>query len=68
MILKMNLILKEVSEKTGAKGTFTLLHLDNEPDLWEEQLSMVNLRSQKGLILEARYSRIRWHDDGIPQP
>ena len=42
-------ILREVSEKTGAKGTFTLLHLDNEPDLWEEQLSMVESAQSEGL-------------------
>ena len=47
-------ILKEVSEKTGAKGTFTLLHLDNEPDLWEEQLSMVESAQSEGLDIRGQ--------------
>ena len=47
-------ILREVSEKTGAKGTFTLLHLDNEPDLWEEQLSMVESAQSEGLDIRGQ--------------
>ena len=47
-------ILKEVSEKTGAKGTFTLLHLDNEPGLWEEQLSMVESAQSEGLDIRGQ--------------
>ena len=31
-------ILRDVSTKTGAKGTFTLLDLGNQPTLWHDQL------------------------------
>ena len=34
-------ILRSTSESTGAKGTFTLLHLDNQPDLWRQQLVQI---------------------------
>jgi N-acyl-D-aspartate/D-glutamate deacylase len=47
-------ILREVSEKTGAKGTFTLLHLDNEPELWEKQLAMVEAAQSEGLDIRGQ--------------
>ena len=47
-------ILREVSEKTGAKGTFTLLHLDNEPELWEKQLAMVETAQSEGLDIRGQ--------------
>ena len=47
-------ILREVSERTGAKGTFTLLHLDNEPELWEKQLAMVEAAQSEGLDIRGQ--------------
>ncbi len=34
-------ILRHTAEKTGAKGTFTLLQLDNRPTEWQEQLARI---------------------------
>ncbi len=54
-------ILRNTSEKTGAKGTFTLLPLDNEligldgtPDLWREHLARVEQAQADGLDIRGQ--------------
>lgn len=47
-------ILRETSEKTGAKGTFTLLYLDNQPTLWQQQLSLVEAAQASGLDIRGQ--------------
>ena len=47
-------ILRETSEKTGAKGTFTLVYLDNQPDLWRTQLDRVEKAQQAGLDIRGQ--------------
>lgn len=47
-------ILKETSEKTGAKGTFTLIYLDTQPDLWHEQLARVEAAQASGLDIRGQ--------------
>ena len=47
-------ILRETSEKTGAKGTFTLVYLDNQPDLWRRQLGLVESAQQAGLDIRGQ--------------
>jgi len=47
-------ILKNTSEKTGAKGTFTLLRLDNQPTLWQQQLSRVEAAQNLGLDIRGQ--------------
>ncbi len=47
-------ILRETSEKTGAKGTFTLVYIDNQPDLWRRQLDLVESAQQSGLDIRGQ--------------
>jgi N-acyl-D-amino-acid deacylase len=47
-------ILRETSEHTGAKGTFTLLYLDNQPDLWRRQLDLVEQAQSRGLDIRGQ--------------
>ena len=47
-------ILRNTSESTGAKGTFTLLHLDNQPDLWREQLGHIEHAQSEGLDIRGQ--------------
>ncbi len=47
-------ILRETCEKTGAKGTFTLLYLDNQPDLWRQQLDLVEQAQAAGLDIRGQ--------------
>ncbi len=47
-------ILRETSEKTGAKGTFTLLDLGNQPDLWKEQLTRIEQAQTDGLDIRGQ--------------
>jgi len=47
-------ILKETSEKTGAKGTFTLVYIDNQPDLWRRQLDLVEQAQSAGLDIRGQ--------------
>jgi N-acyl-D-aspartate/D-glutamate deacylase len=47
-------ILRETSEKTGARGTFTLLYLDNQPELWRKQLDLVEQAQQAGLDIRGQ--------------
>ena len=47
-------ILRSTSESTGAKGTFTLLHLDNQPDLWRQQLDHIEHAQSKGLDIRGQ--------------
>lgn len=47
-------ILRETSEKTGAKGTFTLLYLDNQPELWRQQLDHVESAQAAGLDIRGQ--------------
>ena len=47
-------ILRETAQKTGAKGTFTLLYLDNQPDLWREQLDLVEAAQAEGLDIRGQ--------------
>lgn len=47
-------ILRATSEKTGAKGTFTLLHMDQQPDLWQEQLRMLEEAQAAGLDIRGQ--------------
>jgi len=47
-------ILQETSARTGAKGTFTLLYLDNQPDLWRRQLDLVEQAQQYGLDIRGQ--------------
>ncbi|MBK79636.1 MAG: amidohydrolase [Gammaproteobacteria bacterium] len=47
-------ILRETSERTGAKGTFTLLYLDNQPELWRQQLDLVEQAQRRGLDIRGQ--------------
>lgn len=47
-------ILRNTSEKTGAKGTFTLLQLDNQPDLWRQQLDHIEKAQAEGLDIRGQ--------------
>jgi N-acyl-D-amino-acid deacylase len=47
-------ILRRTSEKTGAKGTFTLLQLDNQPDLWKQQLGLIENAQSDGLDIRGQ--------------
>lgn len=47
-------ILRETSEKTGAKGTFTLVYIDNRPDLWRRQLDLVEAAQRSGLDIRGQ--------------
>jgi len=47
-------ILRETSEKTGAKGTFTLVYIDNQPELWRRQLDLVEAAQQSGLDIRGQ--------------
>jgi N-acyl-D-aspartate/D-glutamate deacylase len=47
-------ILRETSEKTGAKGTFTLVYLDTQPELWRAQLDRVEQAQQAGLDIRGQ--------------
>lgn len=47
-------ILRATSEKTGAKGTFTLLQVDQQPDLWQEQLKMLEDAQAAGLDIRGQ--------------
>jgi N-acyl-D-aspartate/D-glutamate deacylase len=47
-------ILEDTCKATGAKGTFTLLQLDNQPELWREQLSMVEAAQTRGLDIRGQ--------------
>jgi len=47
-------ILRSTSEKTGAKGTFTLLQLDNQPDLWRQQLDHIEAAQSEGLDIRGQ--------------
>lgn len=47
-------ILTETSARTGAKGTFTLLYLDNQPALWSEQLRRVEQAQEAGFDIRGQ--------------
>jgi len=47
-------ILEHTSDATGAKGTFTLLYLDSQPDLWRAQLDRVEAAQQAGLDIRGQ--------------
>ena len=47
-------ILKATSEKTGAKGTFTLVYMDQQPELWREQLDMLEDAQAAGLDIRGQ--------------
>lgn len=47
-------ILRETSAKTGAKGTFTLLQLDNRPEQWREQLVRIEKAQADGLDIRGQ--------------
>lgn len=47
-------ILRHTSEKTGAKGTFTLLYMDQQPELWQEQLAMLEDAQANGLDIRGQ--------------
>ena len=47
-------ILEDTCKATGAKGTFTLLQLDNQPELWREQLAMVEAAQTRGLDIRGQ--------------
>jgi len=47
-------ILRSTSEKTGAKGTFTLLQLDNQPELWRQQLEHIEAAQAEGLDIRGQ--------------
>ncbi len=47
-------ILRHTSEKTGAKGTFTLVYMDQEPDLWRKQLDMLEEAQAAGLDIRGQ--------------
>ncbi|MFN3237427.1 MAG: N-acyl-D-amino-acid deacylase family protein, partial [Pseudomonadales bacterium] len=47
-------ILRHTSEKTGAKGTFTLLYMDQQPELWRQQLAMVEEAQAAGLDIRGQ--------------
>ncbi len=47
-------ILRETSDRTGAKGTFTLLYLDSQPELWRAQLERIEAAQQAGLDIRGQ--------------
>lgn len=47
-------ILQETSAKTGAKGTFTLLYIDSQPDLWRKQLDHIERAQASGLDIRGQ--------------
>ena len=47
-------ILRYTSEKTGAKGTFTLLQMDPQPELWRQQLDMLEDAQAAGLDIRGQ--------------
>jgi N-acyl-D-aspartate/D-glutamate deacylase len=47
-------ILRHTSEKTGAKGTFTLLYMDQQPELWRQQLDMLEAAQAEGLDIRGQ--------------
>ncbi|TNF89646.1 MAG: amidohydrolase, partial [Gammaproteobacteria bacterium] len=47
-------ILEHTSDATGAKGTFTLLYLDSQPELWRAQLDRVEAAQQAGLDIRGQ--------------
>jgi len=47
-------ILRDVSTKTGAKGTFTLLDLGNQPTLWHDQLQRIESAQAEGLDIRGQ--------------
>lgn len=47
-------ILREVSERSGAKGTFTLLDLKNLPTLWHDQLRRLEEAQADGLDIRGQ--------------
>lgn len=47
-------ILRHTSEKTGAKGTFTLIYMDQQPELWRQQLDMLEEAQRDGLDIRGQ--------------
>lgn len=47
-------IIRTISEKTGAKGTFTLLDIGNRPGLWREHLDRVEQAQASGLDIRGQ--------------
>ncbi len=47
-------ILEDTCKATGAKGTFTLLQLDNQPELWREQLALVEAAQTRGFDIRGQ--------------
>lgn len=47
-------ILRHTAEKTGAKGTFTLLQLDNRPTEWQEQLARIERAQAENLDIRGQ--------------
>ena len=47
-------ILRETCEKTGARGTFTLLDLATTPNLWRDQLHRVEAAQAQGLDIRGQ--------------
>jgi len=47
-------ILRSITEKTGAKGTFTLLDLGNLPTLWSDQLNRIEQAQSDGLDIRGQ--------------
>lgn len=47
-------IIREIAERSGAKGTFTLLDLAPTPDLWHEQLKRIEDAQQAGLDIRGQ--------------
>ena len=47
-------IIREIAERSGAKGTFTLLDLAPTPDLWHEQLKRIESAQESGLDIRGQ--------------
>ncbi|MBO6566314.1 MAG: amidohydrolase family protein, partial [Pseudomonadales bacterium] len=47
-------IIREIAERSGAKGTFTLLDLAPTPDLWHEQLKRIERAQESGLDIRGQ--------------
>ncbi len=47
-------IIREIAERSGAKGTFTLLDLAPTPDLWHEQLKRIESAQEAGLDIRGQ--------------
>jgi N-acyl-D-aspartate/D-glutamate deacylase len=47
-------ILADTCQATGAKGTFTLLQLDSQPDLWKQQLDLIERAQHRGLDIRGQ--------------